>query len=339
MSLVYSISDADFLSLVRQCSSIQEVLFTLGYTNSGGNNNLLFNQRCQELGIDWRQEMCGNNSQIRQKRTFNNIFCQNSTVDQSTLRAWYLKGKYTQYQCSICKISSWQGQELHLRLDHINGCNNDNRLENLRWLCPNCDSQQDTYCGRNLKHRALQEDKYCKKCGNLIISADKKTISSEEYRTIKTLINKKTILCAECSKKSRRKVIDRPSRTELEKLLKQFNFSEVGKMYNVSDNAVRKWCKKYNLSIKSSDYRPQKPIKKSYNPQTNRPCGAFDKNHREIKKFNNVREAAIWLQQIRNYKNLDGVKSHIKEAANKKIKQFGGFIWQFLDDKTYGGVA
>lgn len=38
-----------------------------------------------------------------------------------------------------------------MRLDHINGIPNDNRKVNLRFICPNCDSQLDTYCGKNTK--------------------------------------------------------------------------------------------------------------------------------------------------------------------------------------------
>jgi 5-methylcytosine-specific restriction endonuclease McrA len=38
-----------------------------------------------------------------------------------------------------------------LELDHINGVSDDHRLENLRLLCPNCHSQTDTYCGRNIR--------------------------------------------------------------------------------------------------------------------------------------------------------------------------------------------
>jgi hypothetical protein len=53
-------------------------------------------------------------------------------------------------QCSVCGISEWCGKTLTLHLDHINGKNNDDRLENLRLLCPNCHSQTDTYCGGNV---------------------------------------------------------------------------------------------------------------------------------------------------------------------------------------------
>jgi 5-methylcytosine-specific restriction endonuclease McrA len=51
-------------------------------------------------------------------------------------------------KCSIqeCGLTEWCGRPIVLVLDHINGVNNDNRLENLRFLCPNCNSQQDTFC-------------------------------------------------------------------------------------------------------------------------------------------------------------------------------------------------
>lgn len=56
--------------------------------------------------------------------------------------------------CAVCGLTRWRGQPLSLHLDHINGDTNDNRLKNLRLLCPNCHSQTDTYCGRNVNRRA-----------------------------------------------------------------------------------------------------------------------------------------------------------------------------------------
>lgn len=55
--------------------------------------------------------------------------------------------------CQRCGITAWCGQSLKLHLDHINGVATDNRLHNLRLLCPNCHSQTETYCGKNKQRR------------------------------------------------------------------------------------------------------------------------------------------------------------------------------------------
>lgn len=49
-------------------------------------------------------------------------------------------------------LPTWNGKPLILTLDHRNGISNDHRLENLRWLCPNCNSQTETFCGRRKKY-------------------------------------------------------------------------------------------------------------------------------------------------------------------------------------------
>lgn len=71
-----------------------------------------------------------------------------SNKTRSKIRSEIIKNKLLPYMCDKCGISEWKGNSLSLHLDHINGINNDNRLDNLRFLCPNCHSQTDTYCGK-----------------------------------------------------------------------------------------------------------------------------------------------------------------------------------------------
>lgn len=54
------------------------------------------------------------------------------------------------YKCEVCRTSKWRGHTINLDLDHIDGNSYNNKLENLRFLCPNCHSQTKTYKGRNI---------------------------------------------------------------------------------------------------------------------------------------------------------------------------------------------
>ncbi|MGH2584808.1 MAG: HNH endonuclease [Dehalococcoidia bacterium] len=71
-------------------------------------------------------------------------------TDRGYLKKRLLAAGLLQNRCEICGITEWLGRLLTLHLDHMNGKNDDDRLENLRLLCPNCHSQTDTYCGGNV---------------------------------------------------------------------------------------------------------------------------------------------------------------------------------------------
>ena len=68
----------------------------------------------------------------------------------STLKDILIRNKIIEYACDKCdNMGTWENEPLTLQLDHINGINNDNRIENLRLLCPNCHSQTQTFAGKN----------------------------------------------------------------------------------------------------------------------------------------------------------------------------------------------
>lgn len=143
-----SFSDEEFSQIVQDSITMTEVCQKIGCSKSGDMFKRI-KQRINELNLSI--EHFNSKGKTPVKRTVENIFIENSTADQRTLRKWYLKGNYTPYICSICgQEPFWNHQELTLILDHINGCNHDDRLENLRWVCPNCNQQLPTTNG---KHR------------------------------------------------------------------------------------------------------------------------------------------------------------------------------------------
>lgn len=71
------------------------------------------------------------------------------------IKARLMKAGIFANSCQACGLAEWQGRALSMHLDHINGIKDDNRLENLRMLCPNCHSQTPTYGGRNVKRAGI----------------------------------------------------------------------------------------------------------------------------------------------------------------------------------------
>ena len=80
------------------------------------------------------------------------VYCQDSQFKRAGLRKRVISDNILPYKCAICgNTGFWNNMPLNLQIDHINGISNDNRIENLRWLCPNCHAQTDTYGGKNIK--------------------------------------------------------------------------------------------------------------------------------------------------------------------------------------------
>ena len=132
---------------INECYCISDVLRAVGLLDRG-NNHLTAKRAIRQLNLDtshFNRDKGGSISPYNDE----DIFCEDSLVHQSTLKNRVLKNELIPYECDECSITEWNGQALSLQLDHINGINNDNRLTNLRFLCPNCHSLTSTFGGKN----------------------------------------------------------------------------------------------------------------------------------------------------------------------------------------------
>ena len=229
-TIMSKISDKEFTQIVQSSQTYKEIAIKCGYSNFSGASNNIVKRRIQELGLDFKSSKP--ESVIREDK---DIFIEDSPVNQSTLRKKYFIGNYSEYKCTICgQEPFWNGKELTLTLDHINGHNKDDRLENLRWVCPNCDRQLDTFAGRNIQRE--ENKNYCIDCGVEILQSSTRCIK-----------------CSSIANGLKARKVERPSREQLKSLIRFTSFTKIGQQYGVTDNAVRKWCDEYSLPRRKND--------------------------------------------------------------------------------------
>lgn len=153
------------------------------------------------------------------RRSDEEIFCKNSNVSRASLKKRIIDEKIFIYECVDCgQGDMWRGKKISLILDHKNGIRNDNRKENLRFLCPNCNSTLETHC--------------LGKVG--VENKNKKRNKIKTKRKYSPRINF-------------RKVKNRPSKEELKEMLNNNSYRAIGRNFKVSDNAIRRWAKQYGL--------------------------------------------------------------------------------------------
>lgn len=141
-------------------------------------------------------------------------------------------------ECYICGITDWRGNPITLQLDHINGRHTDNRLENLRILCPNCHAQTETFAGKNIK-LGNRLSKICPRC------------NEPKYRSSE--------VCKKCKSKMS-EVKAWPPDEELFKIVQEIGLKKTAKLFNAKVPSLQK-----RLKARKFDYSPY------YNPKRRAP--------------------------------------------------------------------
>lgn len=261
------ISDKEFIEIVNSSDSIADICRKIGIKPVGGNYKTVKN-RIKRLNCDISHykgsaHRKGNFGKGRKGQPLEEILVKDRPFSSSHLRMRLIREGIKEPICEKCGLDEWLGEPITLELEHINGDNRDNRLENLEILCPNCHSQTKFWRGRN-RMSALVEIHGVEplKVGETLTQeGDGNPERSSNTERVETLREAPKI-CEHCSKEfygtnlrfcsyecKREAFNTKPKVPELlEAFQKHKNYVKVGRAYGVSDNAVRKWVDHYGIA-------------------------------------------------------------------------------------------
>jgi hypothetical protein len=224
-------TEAEAREAVAASRSFAETLRRLGMCPTGGAGQIL--RKYVELwdistahfdpGAARREALA------RDPRPLDEILVEHSTFSRSHLNDRLYAAGLTDRKCELCgQGESWNGRRMSMILDHVNGVGNDNRLENLRIVCPNCAATLPTHCGRN---KPLSRT--CPHC----------TASFKPNYTRHQYCSSACAARANASPQPEKRKAVRPPLDILLREIDQFGYVAVGRRYGVTDNAIRKWLR------------------------------------------------------------------------------------------------
>ena len=159
-----------FREVVISSKTLAEVMRRLGVQAQAGNYKTI-KTRLKKEGIDTSHLPIGRcdynkgRTIIIEKIPLDKILVEHSSYNRTCLKKRLLESGLLRNECCVCgQGPEWFSKPLVLVLDHINGVSDDNRLLNLRMLCPNCNAQQPTFCGRHVWRSNRKVRNHCTDC-------------------------------------------------------------------------------------------------------------------------------------------------------------------------------
>jgi hypothetical protein len=232
-------TESEARAAIAASLSFVEALRRLGMRPAGGNWRTLkrYATEVWHISIDHFDPFAVQRATLARgripPRPLEEMLVEHARCNRGNLKRRLYEAGIKARRCELCgQGEAWRGRRMALILDHINGVADDNRLDNLRIVCPNCAATLDTHCGRN-----TGSNRSCATCGTTFRPSNR----SQRHCSL---------TCggrsdgAQAAQRARR-IVQRPPYEQLVAEVAAEGWSAVGRRYGVSDNAVRKWVRAY----------------------------------------------------------------------------------------------
>lgn len=294
-------TEDEFIDAVKQSDNINQVLIKLKLAYSGPSYETV-RRLIRKYNLDTSHFTANSSKSQRSNRIPTENFLDNSVkVESGRLKARLLEEGYFEYKCYSCHLTTWQDYDIPIQLHHIDENRNNNNLSNLTILCPNCHALTHGYCKKKEKAKKIFTTK----------------VTKNEDGTVE--IERTLPYYSEVKERTRK--VKRPDKETLQQLVFDYPLTHLGRMFGVSDNAVRKWCKRAAVEIPKNGY-----WQKRYSSNLRASCGLPPKPRPTKEELSLLIES----KSVRDIAELFSVDNHTVKSwcNNDGIKTKPRGFWQ-----------